>query len=74
MPLTEKDYETLYGSPQCPCCGIDISKQNDLWESYGNIKNIEFNWVEIKLTCPNEDCGKELVVNYSRTYIEEDEE
>ena len=72
MSFTDVDYEKIYGSPKCPCCGIDISKENDLWESFGDIKDINFNWVEIKLSCPNEDCGKELVVNYIRSSVEED--
>lgn len=62
--------DNLYGSSKCPYCSNDLLQHQELWERFGDIETMDFNNVEVHLTCPFEDCNKELVVCYERVSIE----
>lgn len=75
MARTKQEIEQirleLYGLSNCPCCGNDLSKEKDLWECWGDHQEVGLDYVEHNLYCPNEECGKELLITYSRSSIKE---
>jgi len=63
--------EEIYGDSRCPHCGTDLAEKRDLTEKFDDVRNAGLNYIEMLLTCPNEDCGQELAICYSRTEVKE---
>ena len=61
--------EELLGKPLCPYCGLNLDEEQDLWEVIRKTE-VDINYAEMYLSCPNEDCRKDLKISYSRVNIE----